>query len=103
MPVDFHRAAKPVGSEGVVEIFSAHPVAPGRNVDGVNTYTADPSSATLAQFCVLYENFVERTVRGLYPDPRGVVRRNLILNLEYFYQGQPSVAGCTQLSPYGEL
>lgn len=103
MPVDFHRAAKPIVNDGAPEIFGAHPIAPGRNTNGVNTYTPDPTSATLAEFCVLYENFVNRTVKGLYPNPTGVLRRNLILNLEYFYSGQPSVAGCQQQFPYGQL
>ncbi|TEB20273.1 aromatic peroxygenase precursor [Coprinellus micaceus] len=92
MPADFHRAAKPTGNDGVVEIFSAHPISPGGNV--VRTWRS---------FCVLYENFVQKTVKRLYPNPTGVVRRNLILNLQYFYSGQPSVAGCTQLFPYGQL
>ncbi|KAJ2914364.1 heme-thiolate peroxidase, partial [Candolleomyces efflorescens] len=102
-PLGFFRASQPVGNDGAAQIFGAHPIPPGSNVNGVNTYTADANSANLAQFCVMYENFVNRTVRSLYPEPTGALRRNLILNLKYFFSGQPSKAGCMEIPPYGQL
>ncbi|KAF5319109.1 hypothetical protein D9611_014108 [Ephemerocybe angulata] len=104
MPTDFYRAPQPVGgNELAAQIFMAHPTVPGKNTAGVNSYTPDPTSATIADFCGVYSNFVNRTVQGLYPNPTGILKRNLILNLEYIYLGTPSAAGCEQLFPYGQL
>jgi hypothetical protein len=52
----------------------------------VNTYTPDPTSADFNNFSALYTNFVNETVKGLYPNPKGVLRRNLIINLGHFHQ-----------------
>ncbi|KAF6745085.1 hypothetical protein DFP72DRAFT_926815 [Ephemerocybe angulata] len=103
-PRNFYRAPQPVGgNELAAQIFMAHPTVPGRNTAGVNSYTPDPTSASIADFCGVYSNFVNRTVRELYPNPTGLLERNLILNLEYIYLGTPSAAGCEQLFPYGQL
>jgi hypothetical protein len=101
-PADFHRAAQPGGGEGVDIVFLAHPVAPGGNKDGkVNNYVLDPTSADFSTFCLLYTNFVNQTIGGLYPNPTGVLRRNLAKNLRFFYSGI-ATAGCEELFPYGK-
>ncbi|RXW15742.1 heme-thiolate peroxidase [Candolleomyces aberdarensis] len=102
-PTDFHRAAQPSGTEGVDMVFMVHPIAPGGNQDDkVNNYVLDPTSADFDTFCLLYTNFVNQTIRGLYPNPTGVLRRNLIKNLGFFYSGIAD-AGCEELFPYGKL
>ncbi|TEB27715.1 aromatic peroxygenase precursor [Coprinellus micaceus] len=101
-PADFWRPPAPTGPAGIIDIFLAYPIAAGRNVGEVNTYTPDPTSADFNNFCLLYTNFVNQTVKGLYPNPKGVLRRNLILNLGFFYDGIDG-AGCTELFPYGQL
>ncbi|TEB20562.1 aromatic peroxygenase precursor [Coprinellus micaceus] len=101
-PRDFWRPPAPTGAIGIIEIFSAYPIAPGRNVGAVNTYTPDPTSADFGNFCLLYTNFVNNTVKSLYPDPKGVLRRNLILNLRYFYGGIAG-GGCEEIFPYGQI
>ncbi|KIJ46203.1 hypothetical protein M422DRAFT_250242 [Sphaerobolus stellatus SS14] len=100
MPDGFHRAdgsktADLVGNASDA-IFAAHPVQPGANAGKVNTYTPDPNSPT--DDCGLYETFVNLMVKQ-YPNPQGVLRTNLNLNLGFFFQGFP---GCTQLFPFGQ-
>ncbi|KIJ42638.1 hypothetical protein M422DRAFT_85577, partial [Sphaerobolus stellatus SS14] len=77
MPDDFHRADASKTSDlvdnGVDAIFTAHPVQP---------------------------DFVNVTVRSLYPNPQGALRNNLNKNLDFFFL---SVAGqCAQIFPYGQ-
>ncbi|KIJ51170.1 hypothetical protein M422DRAFT_244362 [Sphaerobolus stellatus SS14] len=51
----------------------------------------------------LYYNFVNQTVKGLYPNPTGLLREALKKNLEYFFEPlKAGTAGCTQLFPYGQ-
>jgi hypothetical protein len=51
----------------------------------------------------LYE-FVVGAVQELYPNPTGILRRNLIKNLHYWYQGvDVFFGGCPELFPYGQL
>ncbi|KAF6744790.1 aromatic peroxygenase precursor [Ephemerocybe angulata] len=92
-PVDFFRAAAPTGGSLALDIFSAYPIAAGRNVNGINTYTPDPTSADFDKQCLLYSNFVTKTV---------VLRRNLIINLGFFFDAIEN-SGCTELFPYGKL
>ncbi|RXW17616.1 heme-thiolate peroxidase [Candolleomyces aberdarensis] len=104
-PPDFHRPPKPTSNEGIAEIFSMHPFLPGGNVDGkVNNFMVDPTSADFTKPCVLYADIVN-TVQGLYPNPTGVLRRNLIKNLGFLYSSLPTALGaqCDQLFPYGQL
>ena len=69
-PVDFWRPPAPTGGTGLDVIVAAYPIAPGRNVNGVNTYTPDPSSADFSNFCKLYTDFVNK-IRGrcTLPEP----------------------------------
>jgi hypothetical protein len=102
-PTDFHRAAQPSDTEGIDIVASTHPVLPGGNHDGeVNNYVHDPTSADFDTFCLLYTNFVNQIVHGLYPNPTGILRRNLIKNLHFFYIGIAD-AGCEEIFPYGQL
>ncbi|KAJ2923951.1 heme-thiolate peroxidase, partial [Candolleomyces eurysporus] len=71
-PQGFFRAPQPIGNDGAAQIFGAHQIPPGSNTNGVNTYTPDPNSANLAQFCLMYEHFVERSVKRLYPNPTAI-------------------------------
>lgn len=100
-PDDFHRANGPKSGNGIDQVFAAHPIQPGANNGTVNSYTPDPSSADFDTFCLLYYNFVNQTIKGLYPNPKGVLRDALNTNLNYFYQGING-NGCTQVFPYGQ-
>ncbi|KDR72024.1 hypothetical protein GALMADRAFT_74335 [Galerina marginata CBS 339.88] len=101
MPDDFHRANGTRGTEGIDLVAEAHPIEPGSNVGGVNNYVVDPTSADFSTFCLLYENFVNKTVKGLYPNPTGALRKALNTNLGFFFSGI-SDSGCTQVFPYGK-
>lgn len=103
-PEDFWRSSQPSAAEGLRDVFFPHPISPGRNVNGVNTYTVDPDSADFNDFCLLYTNFVNATLRSLYPNPKGILRRNLIINLGYLYDafGFTGVE-CSEIFPYGTL
>ena len=103
-PPDFFRPAMPMSNQGIAEIFTMHPFLPGGNADGkVNNFVVDPTSADFTKPCVLYEDILN-TVKTLYPSPTGVLRRNLIKNLRYFYTGFSAVLGsqCAEQFPYGQ-
>ncbi|KAJ2925816.1 heme-thiolate peroxidase, partial [Candolleomyces eurysporus] len=104
-PADFFRAPMPMSNEGLSEIFQMHPFLPGGNVDGqVNNFVVDPTSADFdTPSCVLYEDILN-TVKGLYPNPTGVLKRNLIKNLRFFYDGFSAVFSddCAEQFPYGQ-
>lgn len=101
-PPDFHRAAKPSGTQGIALVLKAHPIKPGFNADGkVNNYVLDPNSADFGNICKLYEDFVMKTVKGLYPNPKGILRRNLIVNLHYMAEVAAEI-GCKEVFPYGK-
>ncbi|KAJ2925817.1 heme-thiolate peroxidase, partial [Candolleomyces eurysporus] len=102
-PPNFFRSPMPMSTEGLDDIFLMHPFLPGGNVDGkVNNFVVDPTSATFETDCVLYEDILN-TVKGLYPNPTGVLRRNLIKNLRFFYDGFSGVFdGCAEQFPYGQ-
>ncbi|KDR72032.1 hypothetical protein GALMADRAFT_143376 [Galerina marginata CBS 339.88] len=108
MPDGFFRANGPKGVQGINLVANAHPMEPGSNVNGVNSYVVDPTSADFSSFCLLYENFVNKTIKGLYPNPTGALRRALNQNLDFFFLGisEPGNAvgdsGCTQVLPFGK-
>ncbi|TFK21070.1 Cloroperoxidase [Coprinopsis marcescibilis] len=105
-PRGFHRANKPTAGEGVEIVLAAHPVAPGHNV-GVNNYVEDRSRGSMTDFCTFYKFFINTQMKEMYPNPTGVLRRNLNLNLDFFYQSIPflydsfSPPDCPQIFPYG--
>ncbi|PPQ65825.1 hypothetical protein CVT24_012052 [Panaeolus cyanescens] len=97
-PDGFFRPSSPRGAQGLDVIFAAHPIQPGRNVDGVNNYVPDPTSADFDTFCLLYTNFVNKTIKGLYPNPTGVLRKALNWNLNILYLSFKD-SGCIQEFP----
>ncbi|TFK34379.1 Chloroperoxidase [Crucibulum laeve] len=99
MPDDFHRANRSMGADGLDVVAAAHPIEPGSN-HGVGNYVLDPTSADFNSFCLLYTNFVNQTIRSLYPAPTGVLRTALNTNLDFFFSGIAD-SGCTQIFPYG--
>ncbi|KAH6897767.1 Chloroperoxidase [Coprinopsis sp. MPI-PUGE-AT-0042] len=103
MPEDFHRAATPQQGESGF-LFSHRPILPGRNVNGANTFQVDESLGSLLDFCNFYTQFVNVTVKGFYPNPTGVLKRNLNINLQFLFDNLPVApdAGCTQVFPYGQ-
>ncbi|KAJ3519595.1 heme-thiolate peroxidase [Coprinellus aureogranulatus] len=101
-PEAFHRAAEPSSPTAISDMYEAHPIQPGRNMGTVNSYTVDSTSADFSDYCLLYTNFVNNTIRSLYPNPEGVLRRNLIINLQYWYETVRD-RGCIEQRPYGDL
>ena len=87
----------------IAGIFAAHPTEPGKNVNGVNTFEVDTSIGSATDPCGFYAGFVNVKVKGLYPEPTGLLRKNLIKNLQLFYDtfGGPA-SPCEQLFPYGQ-
>ena len=104
MPTGFFRANRSIGlneiGNNIFTIFNFHPIEPGRN-EGVNNYVLDPTSADFSDFCLLYTNFVNETVRSLYPEPTGVLLDALNENLNNFF-GPLKESGCTQIFPFGK-
>lgn len=104
MPTDFFRANRSIGfseiGENIVTIFAVHPIQPGGN-QGVGNYVLNPASANFSDFCLLYVNFVNETVRSLYPEPKGVLRKALNANLDNFYSPLAG-SGCPQVFPFGK-
>ncbi len=100
MPDGFFRSPVPRMSEGAATVLAAHPILPGKNMGAVNTYTPDPDSSDLTAPCKSYTNFINRTVKSLYPAPTGELKDALNRNLGYMYQFvDPS---CPQVFPYGQ-
>jgi hypothetical protein len=100
-PDGFFRAAQPMSTEGIDEVAAAHPIAPGGNNGTVNSYTPDPNSADFSTFCKLYVDFVNQTIKSLYPDPTGVLREGLNRNLNFLYEFIDT-PDCPQVFPYGQ-
>jgi unspecific peroxygenase len=99
-PKDFYRSAAPFGAETTGTIFAAHPTRPGRNVNGVNTFEIDETlPSALFDRCGFYQGFVNQKVVPLYPNPTGQLRKNLIKNLQFFYDNNGK--DCVQVFPYG--
>jgi hypothetical protein len=83
------------------EIMAAHPVRPCRNLDGkINNCVVHEPSPSEASGCGLYNHFIDEVI-ALYPNPKGVLRRNLIINMHYFYLVFEN--DCEELFPYGRL
>ncbi|PPQ76437.1 hypothetical protein CVT24_013315 [Panaeolus cyanescens] len=101
MPNGFFRPSSPRSTDGVDVVLNAHPIRPGHNVGGVNNYVVDPTSADFLNFCLLYTNFVNQTIKSLYPNPTGALRQALNFNLNILFQAFVSF-DCTQVFPYGK-
>ncbi|KAF9445689.1 aromatic peroxygenase precursor [Macrolepiota fuliginosa MF-IS2] len=102
-PKDFHRASQPSAIENIDFLLNAHPVRPGGNVNGTNSYQKDPTSADLSpeQWCLIYENFVNRNVKNLYPNPTGDLLKALNINLQWLYDSVNDRCP-KQVFPYGK-
>jgi unspecific peroxygenase len=102
-PDDFHRPSAPVDGSAIPAIFLAHPTQPGRNVNGVNTFEVDTSIGSLIDPCGFYDGFVNVKVKGLYPNPTGLLKKNLIKTLQLFYETFSAQGlDCEQVFPYGK-
>jgi hypothetical protein len=100
-PPDFHRASAPAANTGLQEIMAARPVQPCRNEDGkVDNCVVHEISPDDAGPCGIYNHFID-TALTLYPNPNGVLRRNLMLNMHYFYLVFEQA--CEERFPYGPL
>ena len=104
MPDGFYRANRSIGFDVIGDplkaVYNAHPIQPGKN-QGVNNFVFDPTSASFTSDdgCLLYTNFVNQTVRSLYPNPTGALRDALNVNLNYFHIPN---SGCPQIFPFGQ-
>ncbi|KAH6910875.1 Chloroperoxidase [Coprinopsis sp. MPI-PUGE-AT-0042] len=102
-PNDFHRPSAPVDGSTAGAIFLAHPTEPGRNVNGVNTFQVDHTLPSgILDPCGFYQGFVNQKVVPLYPNPTGLLRKNLIKNLQFFYDTNGFDGTCDQVFPYGQ-
>ena len=106
MPEGFFRANRSIGlleiNDPMTAVFNAHPIQPGKNQGGINNYVVDPTSASFTSDpCLLYDSFVNETVRSLYPNPNGALRDALNFNLDNLY-GPIKNSGCPQLFPFGK-
>ncbi|KAF8888455.1 heme-thiolate peroxidase [Gymnopilus junonius] len=101
-PPDFHRHDGAISSEGMDVVFNNFPIVPGANQGRVNSYKPDPTSATLSEPCTRYSNFVERNIKSLYPNPTGVLREALSINLQFLFEATVAAGdACTQVFPFG--
>ena len=106
MPDGFFRANRSIDfneiNDPISIVFGAHPIQPGKNQGGVNNYVVDPTSAGFnGDPCLLYINFVNETVRSLYPNPTGALRDALNFNLDIFH-GSLQDPNCSQIFPFGQ-
>jgi hypothetical protein len=69
----------------------------GRKLNNCVVQELSPSEAGR---CGVYNYFID-VARALYPNPKGVLRRNLIINTHYFYL--VFKADCKGLFPYRRL
>lgn len=102
-PDDFHRSSVPLTSKAG-DVYAEYALMPGNNVNGVNSYEVDPTSASFQNFCLFYTNYVTKTVTRLYPNPTGNLLVALNTNLNYYYHAfidaNPGLE-CPQQFPYG--
>ncbi|TFK23902.1 aromatic peroxygenase precursor [Coprinopsis marcescibilis] len=106
-PRGFFRASKPgsADAESIPVVLGNDPTRvgfqAGRNVRGVKTFVADGSQGSLFSICTFYEFFVGKRIKGIYPNPTGVLRRNLNMNLQFLFDSLSDQTNCTQMFPYG--
>ena len=103
MPQGFWRTGTPWGLDevgaGMGMLYRAYPIPPGANNGTVDSYTPDLASARLHQFCQLYTDYVNVTVRGLYPNAKGALLAALNKNLDYLYSALEETP-CPQVPPF---
>ncbi|XP_006458748.1 hypothetical protein AGABI2DRAFT_190943 [Agaricus bisporus var. bisporus H97] len=101
-PDDFHRAARPMSADNEAVVLSIHPIEPGANIAGVNTYTVDRNAPKLDDKCGIFEYHVNTTLRTLYPNPTGDLLDAIRANVHYFYTSVQA-RGCSEIFPYGRF
>ncbi|KAF7777913.1 hypothetical protein Agabi119p4_3985 [Agaricus bisporus var. burnettii] len=101
-PDDFHRAARPMSADNEAVVHAIHPIEPGANIAGVNTYTVDRNAPRLDDKCGIFEYHVNHTLRTLYPNPTGNLLDAIRANIHYFYTAMEA-RGCTEIFPYGRF
>ncbi|KAF5321470.1 hypothetical protein D9619_000406 [Psilocybe cf. subviscida] len=104
MPDGWFRSGVTTGlskvGNGIAAVFGRHPtIQPGGNTGAVNTYTLNPNSANFQNFCKLYTDFVNITIRSLYPNPTGYLLTALNTNLNFLFSPLES-NGCTQVPAF---
>ncbi|KAF9445367.1 Cloroperoxidase, partial [Macrolepiota fuliginosa MF-IS2] len=100
-PEDWYRTGIPSAFENITDVANAHPIKPGANTNGVNTYEVDPTQPDLSQFCGIYIDFANRVVKSLYPNPTGVLLEALNINLQFLYDSVVESCPGQQQFPYG--
>jgi hypothetical protein len=75
-----------ISDEGFEFVYNKYPFTPGANTAGVNTFKADLTSPTAFQTCLRYASFVNNNIKALYPNPTGLLCRNLDINLRFLYE-----------------
>ncbi|KIJ48622.1 hypothetical protein M422DRAFT_247470 [Sphaerobolus stellatus SS14] len=104
MPNNFHRQPKavsfPVVQPLVKRMFDKYPFSPGVNY-GRNNFVLMPGTPELSEFCGIYQDIVLRVIPGLYPHPKGELRKALNRNLDFLFEGVSAEHNCVQLFPYG--
>ena len=101
-PPNFFRPAEPITGDFGSQVFLAHPIQAGRNNGSVNSYTVDESLGGITDLCRFYQQFVNVTVQGLYPNPTGILRTNLNINLGFLYDALGfTEEQCPRVFPYG--
>ncbi|KAF7760371.1 hypothetical protein Agabi119p4_11047 [Agaricus bisporus var. burnettii] len=98
-PDDFHRAARPMSADNEAIVLPIHPLEPGTNIAGVNTYTVDRNAPRLDDKCSIFEYHVNHTLRMLYPNPTGNLLDAIRANIHYFYTSVQA-RGCSEIFPY---
>ncbi|KDR86161.1 hypothetical protein GALMADRAFT_132745 [Galerina marginata CBS 339.88] len=100
-PKDFHRHDGAISNQGFDYVYNKYPISPGANTKGVNSYKADLTSATLFQPCLRYSSFVNNNIKALYPNPTGLLRKNINTYLQFLFEST-AADNCEQVFPYGK-
>ena len=83
---DFHRRNGLISDEGFDFVYNKYPFAPRANTAGFNAFKTDLTSPTAFQRCLCYASFVNNNIKALYPNPTGLLCRNLDINLWFLYK-----------------
>jgi unspecific peroxygenase len=110
-PDGFYRRTLPaglveIGAEIVIMQAASIGICPGRNIAGPDSYICDTDSpANDILYCKLYENFVNKVILKLYPNPTTpALVRALQMNLHYLWESLGLLdVPCPELHPYGKI
>ncbi|KAJ2914353.1 heme-thiolate peroxidase, partial [Candolleomyces efflorescens] len=98
-PIEFHRANAPAANTGAQEIMAARPIQPCQNEGGkVDNCVVHELTPDNVGPCGIYHHFIDTAV-SLYPNPKGVLKRNLKLNMHYYHSVFEQA--CEERFPYG--